>query len=402
MTTFTVSTAEKATQLLEDYQAGSSFFFSSPLRTLLARGTLLSLPKGESGKLAEHVDELLKHAKQSEEDVSIIVGAVPFDHRRPAQLVVPTSVQIAGPLHFDANAAENPPASTTYEIEPVPTPEQFMRGVESGLARLESGELCKIVLSRTLQMTSTTPVDIHQLLKNLARKNKHGYTFAVDLPGDEESDSRYSKRTLIGASPELLVSRTGMTVTANPLAGSTPRSKDPIEDQKRAQALLASAKDLHEHAVVIDAVAAALRPFCRTLEVPESPSLVHTETMWHLSTTITGELSDPSTSSLEVALAMHPTPAVCGTPTDLARTAIGEIEPFDREFYTGMIGWCNSQGDGDWVVTIRCAEVEDRSMRLYAGAGVVLGSSPEAELAETSAKFRTMLHAMGLNNETTS
>lgn len=162
--------------------------------------------------------------------------------------------------------------------------------------------------------------------------------------------------------------------------------------------MLSSAKDLHEHAVVADAVAAALRPFCRTLDVPEKPSLIKTETMWHLSSVIKGELSDPSVTALELAAALHPTPAVCGTPTDLAREAILSIEPFDRDFFTGMVGWCDDAGDGEWIVTIRCAEAEERSLRLYAGAGVVAGSKPEDELQETSAKFRTMLRAMGVNH----
>ncbi|MNW45467.1 Isochorismate synthase DhbC [compost metagenome] len=163
--------------------------------------------------------------------------------------------------------------------------------------------------------------------------------------------------------------------------------------------MLASAKDLHEHAVVIDAVAAALSPYCRKLEVPSQPSLIKTNTMWHLSTEIYGELKSTSTSSLELAMALHPTPAVCGTPTKLAREAIQEIEPFDRNLFTGMVGWCHENGDGEWIVTIRCAEIEDRNMVLYAGAGVVAGSTAESELAETSAKFRTMLEAMGLDSE---
>jgi isochorismate synthase len=185
---------------------------------------------------------------------------------------------------------------------------------------------------------------------------------------------------------------------ANPLAGSVPRSADPIEDARRAAALLESPKDLHEHAVVVEAVAAALAPFCDVIEVP-APVVISTATMWHLSTTLTGELRADAPSSLGLALALHPTPAVCGTPTATARAAISAIEPFDRSFFTGIVGWCDARGDGEWVVTIRCAEVVDRSLRLFAGAGVVIGSQPEAELAETAAKFRTMLIAMGLDGE---
>lgn len=204
-------------------------------------------------------------------------------------------------------------------------------------------------------------------------------------------------RTLIGASPELLISRRGTTIIANPLAGSEPRSADAQIDQARAEQLLESAKDRREHALVIEAVVEALRPFCRELRVPSEPSLINTPTMWHLSTLIEGELSDETTSSIDLALALHPTPAVCGYPRHAARKAIAEIEAYDRGLFTGMVGWCDDSGDGEWVVTIRCAEVASHSIRLYAGAGVIAGSSPEKELAETGAKFNTMLNALGIS-----
>ncbi|NEW06377.1 isochorismate synthase DhbC [Paenibacillus sp. SYP-B3998] len=406
---YDIAPVASATQLLDEYKANSTFFLASPLRTLLAQGTFATLHNQEGNNdlklLPARVTALLNGAKQADLGVPIVVGAVPFDHTKPAQLVVPKSIQWSGPLHVEPNKAEGI-VGAAYAMQAVPEPVDYIRGVEKGLALLEKGDLRKIVLARSLHLTSPTKVDIHQLLRNLARHNTHGYTFAVDLPKQENDDSSLcvdslvtSCRTLIGASPELLVSRTGLQVVSNPLAGSTPRSNDPLEDQRRAAALLSSPKDLHEHAVVVEAVAAALRPYCKKLDVPSAPSLIHTATMWHLSSQIKGELADPSISSLELAVALHPTPAVCGTPTDLARAAIQEIEPFDRGFYTGMVGWCDSNGDGEWIVTIRCAEVDDRSLRLFAGAGVVLGSSAEGELAETSAKFGTMLLAMGLKPE---
>ena len=275
---------------------------------------------------------------------------------------------------------------------PVPEPAAYLHGVAQALELMRSGPLRKVVLSRSLHLDTPEPINLAHLLRNLARRNPTGYTFAADLP----PTSGQTRRTLLGASPELLVSRSGLQVLANPLAGSAARSADPVEDQARAAALLTSPKDLHEHAVVIDAVAEALRPYCKHLEVPAAPSLVHTATMWHLSSRISGELLDPSISSLTLAAAMHPTPAVCGHPTRLAHETIGSIEPFARGFYTGTVGWCDATGDGQWAVTIRCAEADERTLRLFAGAGVVLGSTPESELAETEAKFRTMLHAMGL------
>uniref|UniRef100_UPI0034DEDF51 chorismate-binding protein n=1 Tax=Streptomyces flavofungini TaxID=68200 RepID=UPI0034DEDF51 len=124
-------------------------------------------------------------------------------------------------------------------------------------------------------------------------------------------------------------------------------------------------------------------------------TLIRTATMWHLSTTVTGTLASPDTSALELACVLHPTPAVCGTPTATARDVIRDTEPFDRGFFTGVLGWGDAGGDGEWVVTIRCAEAEERSLRLYAGAGVVAASDPAAETAETGAKFRTFLNAVG-------
>ncbi|GAA3399583.1 isochorismate synthase DhbC [Paenibacillus hodogayensis] len=407
-----VATEELAIRLLDDYRAGSPFFLSTSRYTLLAEGAIAAVPE-ESGpgaleRLPGRVTALLSAIRPPGYGMPVVVGAIPFDHTAPAQLVVPASLRRAGPLGTGlADQAGQPPAAA-YTVLPVPEPELYERGVERGLERLRSGELDKIVLSRSLHLTSPTSVNIGQLLRRLAGNNASGYTFAVHLP-DRETEQGQARadrlnrlagsRTLIGASPELLVSRVGLQVTANPLAGSAPRSEDPAEDRRRAAALLESPKDLHEHAVVVDAVAAALRPYCRQLDVPAKPSLTRTAAMWHLSSEIRGELADAATSSLALAIALHPTPAVCGAPTDRAREAIREIEPFDRGYYTGMVGWCDAAGDGEWIVTIRCAEVADRSLRLFAGAGVVAESSAAAELAETSAKFRTMLSAMGFAGE---
>ncbi|MGG4393079.1 isochorismate synthase DhbC [Paenibacillus thiaminolyticus] len=397
--------AASAAELLEQYRTGTSFFFSSPERTLLARGEWARVPvqEGLDGchRLPERVAALLAVARQAGHAMPLVAGAIPFAPAKPAQLIVPNDVQWAGPLRFDAGLPRERPVASAWESQPIPEPDRFMDGVNEALARLGEGALQKVVLSRTLRMTAPEAVDVHQLLRNLACHNTHGYTFAVDLAagGDSAAEARTGPRTLIGASPELLVTKTGGRVTANPLAGSAARSDDPDEDKRRAAALLASGKDRHEHEVVIDAVAAALRPYCRALHVPAGPSLVQTKTMWHLSTNITGELADPAVSSLELALALHPTPAICGTPTDLARAVIEDIEPFDREYYTGAVGWCDLNGDGEWAVTIRCAEAEGRTLRLFAGAGIVAGSNAASELAETSAKFRTLLLAMGLDQE---
>uniref|UniRef100_UPI0015F1001F isochorismate synthase n=1 Tax=Pseudonocardia pini TaxID=2758030 RepID=UPI0015F1001F len=162
-------------------------------------------------------------------------------------------------------------------------------------------------------------------------------------------------------------------------------------------ALLASDKDRREHALVAGQVADVLGRFCADLEVPAGPEVIGTPTMWHLSSRITGRLVDPGVSSLELAEALHPTPAVCGVPEDPARAAIADLEADDRGYFTGLVGWTDPRGDGEWVITIRSAEVSGETVRLFAGAGIVEGSEPAAELAETGAKFRTMLRALGVD-----
>ncbi|MCS0637472.1 isochorismate synthase DhbC [Streptomyces sp. LP05-1] len=375
-----------ATSLLSDYTPGARFL-GTPTRTLLARGVHSEVPHDER-PLHQRVAATLEAARAAGHGAPVVVGAVPFDQTAVAALAVPATLRSAPPLTADPLIAlpADPPAPVEWTIRQVPEPEVYGAGVAAAVDRMWRGEFSKVVLARTLELDAPEPLDIPAMLQRLARRDPSGYTFALPTgPG----------RTLLGASPELLVSRRGRRVVANPLAGSTPRSADLAEDVRRAAALLQSAKDLHEHAVVVDSVHRALAPYCADMTVPATPTLIRTATMWHLSTTVTGTLAVPDASALELASALHPTPAVCGTPTDIARRVIRETEPFDRGFFTGMIGWGDASGDGEWVVTIRCAEAEERSLRLYAGAGVVSASEPEAETAETAAKFRTFLSAVG-------
>lgn len=227
-------------------------------------------------------------------------------------------------------------------------------------------------------------------MRRLAAADPWAHVYAVDLPGTADAP-----RTLVGASPETLVRRAGDTVESLPLAGSARRATDPVEDARRGADLLCSTKDRDEHAVVVEAISHALTPLCSSLEIPDGPELVRTRTMWHLATRVRGRLTDRTVTSLDLAAALHPTPAVCGTPRDRARSAIAALEPVDRGYYAGAVGWQNASGDGEWIVAIRCGEVEGDTMRLWAGAGLVEASDPEGELAETTAKFGTLLSAIG-------
>ncbi|MGX6449585.1 isochorismate synthase, partial [Patulibacter sp. S7RM1-6] len=288
-------------------------------------------------------------------------------------------------------AAGRDSTGPTWSVRPVPEPEAYAGIVDEAVGRMEDPRaLRKVVLARSLELRADAPLDPGGMLRRLAVRDPHGYTFAVDLGGE----------TLVGASPELLVSRRGDRVVARPLAGSAPRCPgDPGEDHERAAALFRSAKDRREHAVVVDAVAAALRPLCAEIDVPAEPTLVGTTAMWHLGTTVTGRLADPRPSALALATALHPTPAICGTPTAAAHELIAELEPFERGPYAGTVGWQDAAGDGEWVVTIRCGIVRENALRLFAGAGVVPGSRGADELAETAAKFRTFLSAIGVEEE---
>ncbi|MFF8618584.1 isochorismate synthase [Streptomyces sp. NPDC015350] len=375
-----------ATGLLNSYVPGTRFL-GTPTRTLLGEGVHSEVPHDERPP-ALRVAATLAAARAAGHTAPLVMGAIPFDQDAPAALAVPAVLHTAPPLTADPLVAlpADPPSRTDMTVHQEPAPEQYAASVAAAVERMWKGEFSKVVLARTLRIDATDPFDVAAMLQRLARRDPSGYTFALPTGPD---------RTLLGASPELLVSRQGSRVVANPLAGSVPRSDDLAEDVRRAAALLESAKDLHEHAVVVNAVEESLARYCTDLTVPVRPTLVRTATMWHLSTTVTGRLRSPDTAALELACALHPTPAVCGTPTDTARRVIRESEGFDRGFFTGMVGWGDADGDGEWVVTIRCAEAEPTSLRLYAGAGVVAASEPEAETAETAAKFRTFLGAVG-------
>ncbi|MFC5060232.1 isochorismate synthase [Saccharothrix xinjiangensis] len=383
----------RAADLLAAYLPGS-FFYSSTTGSLLADGVHATVKAGH-GTRAAAVAEALDSAAVVGVDDPVVVGAIGFRPDAEASLVVPAVVRRAGAP--DGGGPAGALGSAKWSITPRPEPEGYAAGVRRALELIDAGELDKVVLARCLEVTADHPVPVPALLSRLVRLNPAAHAFAVDVsaPGDP------APRTLVGASPELLVSRRGTEVVANPLAGSLPRVADEAENRRRVAALLASAKDRVEHAHVSAQVAEVLGRFCADLDAPAEPVVIGTPTMWHLSTRITGRLADPTdpgSSALALAEALHPTPAVCGVPVGRARAAIAELEPEDRGYYSGLVGWSDLNGDGEWVVTIRSAEVCDRTVRLFAGAGIVAGSDPAAELAETSAKFRTLLRALGLES----
>ena len=388
MNHFTAIELPSAQALLDDYHSQHPFFFASPEQTLLAQGHYASVPAADNLlALSEAVSTALKQARENGHPHPIVVGAIPFDSDQAACLTIPQVVLKAGRL---PPQAWSDAGALNYRITAEPAPQVYADGVAAAVARLKEQQLSKVVLARTLNLSADQDINVGYLLQRIVSANTQGYTFAVNLDASEQG-------TLIGGSPELLLSRNGAQIRSMPLAGSAARTVQ--DDAATAAALLQSGKDLHEHQVVADAVAAGLRPFCTSLTVPASPSLLSTATMWHLASDIRGQLADLSMSALHLAAHLHPTPAVCGYPNQAARDLIAEIEPFERGFYTGMVGWCDEFGNGEWIVTIRCATVKEKQLRLFAGAGIVADSQPHSELAETTAKFKTMLNALGVAHE---
>lgn len=374
----------------------AEFRLASPRVGLVAHGVRerLDVPSWDGPTVAAAARDLLARAASARwagEPAPILVGTIPFDPARPAHLVVPAHqswrpVVTAGAAGMtDQRAlAAGPEPSLPGRDDAV-----FRAAVGRAVSQLEDGVAQKVVLARTLDVSTPGPLDRGAVRAAMRRADPDAYVFDVELPGGQGH--------LVGASPELLVSVRDGVLHSHPLAGSAPRSADPDEDRATAQRLLASDKDLREHAFVTDAIRDVLRGFVEheeDLDVPAAPELVATSHLWHLGTPVTARLK-AGTSVLDVVYALHPTPAVCGHPRAAARELIGSLEPFDRGFYTGLVGWADQAGNGEWAIVLRCGVVRGANVRLFAGAGVVVGSTPEAEHAETAVKFSTLLSALG-------
>jgi isochorismate synthase len=284
------------------------------------------------------------------------------------------------------------PLPTARLQQQIPSPAEHRARVAALLDRLSHTELRKVVAARSVVVAADAPIDPTTLVAHLMARHPAGNGYAVDLTAAGRRGV-----ALVGCSPELLVSVRADTVTLRPLAGTAPRAADPKLDEQHAEKLMASEKNRQEHAYVIDWIRERLAPLCATLDIPDGPELVATADVWHLATPITGVLRDPDTTALDLAVLLHPTPAVGGAPSAAALAAIAAAEE-DRGFYGGAVGWCDAAGDGDWFVAIRCAELapDGRTARAYAGGGIVIGSDPQAELDETTVKLRTLLNPLGV------
>ena len=257
----------------------------------------------------------------------------------------------------------------------------FIAAVSAAVTRIRAGEAAKVVLAHDMQVTTEVPVDERYLLLRLAADYPTCATFAVD--------------GLVGASPEMLVRRTGLEVRSRVLAGTAwpEHSGDQVE-----QELLASAKDLEEHEYAVRSVASVLAPVTSELVVPAVPRSLTLTNLTHLATDVDGRLSGPAgavPSALDLAARLHPTAAVGGTPTDVALAMIADLEPVARGRYAAPVGWMDANGDGEFAIALRCAEVSGRSVRMVAGCGIVADSDPETEAREAQIKMVPIRDALG-------
>lgn len=393
-----------------------AYMLAGPRATLLARELTCPIA-GTLGKPEELLEAVrTAFAEGPEPKRAFLVGAIPFSPTEPVALARADGVLRAGAWHpralsgvCDSELERTPAERRVTEWE---DPDAYREAVQKSLFAIQSGQVDKVVLARRQELSFDRPIDIGRVLRRLRRDNPFGYTFGIRLdvgseprgkaqhtdvlPRERPCGAPTPSRYLIGASPELLLSRHGQRVISIPLAGTCRRGHNPSEDRLLRSRLAVSDKGLREHEIVVQSVVESLRPLTTLLRVERRPTVVATPTMFHLGTKIEARLSDRGTHALRLAMALQPTPAVCGRPREAAAQLIAELEECGRGFFAGSVGYMDSEGNGEFIVSIRCAEVEPFRARLHAGAGIVLGSDPDEELAETKMKLNVVRQALGL------
>ena len=260
--------------------------------------------------------------------------------------------------------------------------DEWKKRVAEAISRVASSAVDKVVLARDVNATSTAHIDVRPILRKLAHEYPSTWTFSVD--------------GLVGATPELLLRLSRGMVTSRVLAGTIPKTGDDEKDLALAASLARSSKDLEEHEYAVRSVAEALDPFCSSTNVPESPFVLHLANVMHLATDVTGALveSKQHVDAFSLLKNLHPSAAVCGTPRNIAFDIIDEIEGLNRGRYAGPVGWIDSSGDGELGIALRCGQIKNRTIQIYAGCGIVAGSNPDKELEESNAKMIPMRSAL--------
>ncbi len=317
---------------------------------------------------------------------AVAFASFTFDHDDPASIaVVPALVFETHDGSSWTTVAGAPGSSPPLPREARPAPaglsaDRYTEAVAWVRNAIRRGPLDKVVLAREVAARTDRPYEARAIANALAKAYPECYTFSI--------------AGLVGASPELLVQRTGNVVESLVLAGSAPRGAGPAADERMAADLLASRKDRWEHDLAVGSSRASLAPLCSTLDIDDEPWLFRLVNIQHLATRMRGVLSSPLTA-LQVAGRLHPTAAVCGVPTEKALAMIRDLEGFDRGRYAGPVGWMNGNGDGEWAIALRCVQLDGSTARLFAGCGIVADSDPDAELAEAELKLEAIRTAMG-------
>ncbi len=365
----------------------------------------LTIPGNKSVKEESHLfSEITLDHDNSETSLSnedlCAFAAFPFDPSKATEIIIPSLLikkSSAGGakliytgnkdrtkdelLHEIAqiNASESHVTQSNINIDaPIPPEVWRDKKIIEIKEYIKEGAVKKVVLARELVLSAENDFQIHDVLASLSMQNESSMIFNID--------------GFLGASPELLIKRSGNSVMSHPLAGTAPKFSDEDSDQESKQQLLDSTKDAYEHQVTIDWLLNELLPFCSYVDADPEPKIVSLEHVHHLGTEVAGQLSSPPCSILELVHALHPTPAVGGDPQTEALAIIKKVEGIDRRRYAGPVGWVAANGDGEFAVGIRSAEVKANTARLFAGVGLVEDSDPQSELEETEAKFKTMLN----------
>lgn len=306
----------------------------------------------------------------------------------PADAVLPGT---AGDVSADAGPAVEPSGTATLKTGSL-SEEDWMAAVAEGVAEIRTGRLEKLVLARDVVATVPEGVNAAEVLRQLAVRYRECWTYGVD--------------GLVGATPEMLIQVEGRTAQARVLAGTLDRRDAvgeaglPLDYAERV--LAGSEKQRHEHEIAIQSLTTQLAPFSEAMNAHSEPFILELPNVWHLASDVKAELTEVEghvPTCLALINALHPTAAVCGTPTTVAGALIRKLEHMDRGPYAGPVGWLDAAGNGEWGIALRGAVIESpTTVRLYAGCGIVEGSQPEAELAETWAKFRPMLESLGISS----
>lgn len=372
----------------------------------------IDVPRDDPAMAAKTVQAALDAIEIVADDVDlpgsgpVALGALPFSPDQAGSLVVPRLIVARQPDGTRWITAITPdgaePSLDASDAPPPASPPAGATGVEAGSSgfrvtsdrdpaawcaalvqarhELQSELARKVVLARAVTIESDQPIGRQVVLERLARAYPSCLLFA---DGD-----------FVGASPELLVSRVGDLVRSQPMAGTAPRSSDPGTDARLAADLLSSTKNRAEHRYTIDMVHETLLPWCSYLDEDAEPRVVAMANVQHLATQLEGRLSSPAASVIELMTALHPTPAVNGSPRTVALEMIDRFEGLDRGQYAGPVGWVDRHGNGSWAVGIRSAVIGGTTARVFAGVGVVADSDPAAELAETRSKLQAVLGAI--------